>query len=53
MGWLGSGYYGIFPFPSLGKWKITYCERDEEGEDLDCKSKNINYKEELKEYGVP
>jgi len=53
LGWLEPRYYGIYPFPSLGEWKITYCERDFDGEDINCQSKKINFKEEGKEYGVP
>ena len=53
LGWLESKYYGIYRFPSLGEWKITYCERENNGNDKNCQWKNINFKEAEKEYAVP
>ena len=53
LGWLASKYYGIYRFPSLGEWKITYCERTNNGNDRNCQWKIINFKEAEKEYTVP
>jgi hypothetical protein len=53
LGWLGHGYYGLFRFPSLRDWKIRYCVRAEDGSDLECREKVINFEEEGKEYRVP
>lgn len=53
LGWLVHGYYGIFQFPSLGEWKIRWCQRDKEGNSLNCQNKLIMVKEEDQEFRVP
>jgi hypothetical protein len=53
LGWLGTGYYGIFQFPGMGEWVIRYCLRERLGDSTNCREKRINVQENDKEYRVP
>lgn len=53
LGWLVHGYYGEYPFPSMGQWMIQYCKRDEAGNSSGCKEKSINVTDTGQEFVVP
>ncbi|MEW5870314.1 MAG: protein kinase [Chloroflexota bacterium] len=53
LGWLSNGFYGIYTFPSLGSWTIEYCQRDAQGNDANCRQKDIDVSESGQEFAVP
>jgi hypothetical protein len=54
LGWLGTGYYGIYPWPSLGTWTVEYCRRSaEDGSSSDCGRTTINVTQSDQEFSVP
>ena len=53
LGWLAHGYYGEYPFPSLGEWLIRFCRRTKDGDSYACRSKVVFFEHELDEVSVP
>ena len=53
LGWLVTGYYGEYPFPTLGQWTIQFCKRDEAGNSYSCREKVINVTGTGQEFTVP
>lgn len=53
LGWLNPRFYGEFRFPMLGEWRIRYCARDRDGNDLLCKEKWIEVTQDGQEFRVP
>jgi serine/threonine-protein kinase len=53
LGWLVTGFYGEYKFPSLGEWVIRYCHRDPNGDSFNCREKQINVTAEGQEFSVP
>ena len=53
LGWLVPNYYGEYKFPSLGSWTIRFCQRDDAGNDSNCREKSINVTDTGQEFPVP